>query len=512
MLTETILVFLVAASTSGLFTALWCRLAPAIGLTDRPDGHRKIHGRPTPVGGGVAIYGALLAVLVGLMAMPNPFRLGLWESASSLGPLLAAGAVIVAVGLIDDRFALRGRQKLLGQILAASLVMLGGLSIRQIGILGWQVELGLVAPLFTLFWLLGAINALNLLDGIDGLAAAVGLIAVSVIGAMAVQVGRVEVAVIALVFAATLVGFLRFNFPPARVFLGDTGSMLIGLVVGVLAIQGSLKGAGTVLLAAPLAICTVPIFDVTAAILRRKLTGRSIYATDRGHLHHCLLDRFGSNRKVLFWIAGTCALTSGAALVSVYRKSDLIALVTIGAVVVIFVATRMFGHVEFLLLKSHVRKLGLSFLGRAGARSRAATTTYCLNNSPRWSLLWEALTEAAEDLCLARIRLDVDLPASQEGYHALWEGPRPDDLERCWRIDVPLMARNRLLGHLVVFGQRTWGPARLDVERLLDLLEPFESELDRAPEPVRPRQAAMEPACVAQAHEASSPSRSPSAL
>ena len=146
-------------------------------------------------------------------------------------------------------------------------------------------------------------NSVNLLDGIDGLATMLGIILIATFAALAAAAGRMEVAWIAMVFAGSLCGFIRFNLPPASIFLGDSGSMLIGLVVGTLAIQGTLKGPGTVLLAAPLAVWTIPILDSAAAILRRKLTGRSIYATDRGHLHHRLLERLGSNSRVLVAVA-----------------------------------------------------------------------------------------------------------------------------------------------------------------------------------------------------------------
>jgi len=196
---------------------------------------------------------------------------------------------------------------------------------------------------------LGAINAINLLDGIDGLAATLGFIMACTIAVMAMIVHAYPVAVVALVFASSLLGFLCFNFPPATIFLGDAGSMLIGLVVGSLAIRGALKGPGTVLLAAPLAVLAIPIFDSLAAILRRKLTGRSIYVTDRGHLHHRLLDLMGSNRKVLLAAAIFCLLTSLGTLLSVSLANDLIALLACSALVIILIATGVFGRAEIAL-------------------------------------------------------------------------------------------------------------------------------------------------------------------
>ena len=191
-----------------------------------------------------------------------------------------------------------------------------------------------------------------------------GIILSCTIAAMSVVTGNHGVAIIAMVFAGSLLGFMRFNFPPASIFLGDTGSMLIGLVVGALAIRGSLKGAGTVLLAAPLAVWTIPIFDSVAAVLRRKLTGQSIYATDRGHLHHRLLNLLGSNRKVLGWVAFCCAVISFATLVGLVLKDDRIMFLTCFAVVAIFIVTGVFGRVELLLVGTGLRKVG-PHVGRA---------------------------------------------------------------------------------------------------------------------------------------------------
>src|SRR5437868_2212657 len=143
----------------------------------------------------------------------------------------------------------------------------------------------------TLFLLLGAIGSLNLIDGMDGLLSTVGVLVSLAVAGMAVMGGHWLAACAAVALAGALLGFLRYNFPPATIFLGDSGSMLIGLVLGVLAIKSALKTPTTVALMAPAVLLTIPIFDTFAAILRRKLTGRSIYSTDRGHLHHCLLSR-----------------------------------------------------------------------------------------------------------------------------------------------------------------------------------------------------------------------------
>jgi len=486
---QTVIFFLIACVTSLLFTVLIRRLAPRVGLTDRPDGYRKLHEGVMPLGGGIAIFLSFAFVSAILLNVPNFFRDVLWEKMTSLMGLLMAGAVIVLVGLIDDLVGLNGRKKLLGQIMAVSILMISGLTIERIGIFGVRLELGVLAIPFTLFWLLGAINALNLLDGIDGLATMLGTILVATIGVIGLMVERPEVAIIASVFAGSLVGFIRFNFPPASIFLGDTGSMLIGLVVGTLAITGSLKGTGTVLLAAPLAVWAIPIFDSAAAIVRRRLTGRSIYTTDRGHLHHRLLYRLGSNRKVLVWLAAACLLTSSAALLSVFLYKtgspvgDLIAMLTCFAVVIIFIATGVFGKAEVLLIGSRLRRVGRSLVPPISSKGNQIRQTIIrLQGSRQWELLWETFTESADKLSLVEIRLDVNMASAHEEYHASWERPRRDESLPCWRIEFPLMVDNHPVGGLRVAGECQGDSACQSILQLLDLVEPFESQLSLAEE------------------------------
>lgn len=475
--------FLCALVGSAMLTAAIRRVAPRIGLTDAPDGRRKLHAEATPLGGGLAVFlssSAVFAILLGTSTTWAERFEGQWGEIVSL---LVSAAVIVVVGLFDDRFGLRGRQKLLGQFVAACVLLAGGLPIHKLEVFGLELQLGLLSIPFTLFWLLGAINAVNLLDGIDGLATTVGLILTCTIALMAAMVGRAEVAIMAAIFAGGLLGFLPYNFPPARVFLGDAGSMLIGLMVGAMAIQGSLKGPGTVLLAAPLAVWTIPIFDSAAAVLRRKLTGRSIYATDRGHLHHRLLGLLGSNRKVLGLVAVCCLFTSSGALVSVSLNNDLIAVLSCSGVVIIFVATGLFGRAEFVLLASRLRNVGLSLATPRNLRNSAGQECLVrIQGSRQWELLWQTLVESVDKTSLSEIRLDVNLPAVHEAYNALWRRSISDDHDRRWRFEMPLTVAERTVGRLTVIGQGNGGSVCGDMARLFDLIEPFEARLSEVAE------------------------------
>ena len=470
--------FVAAVLLALLFTAIVRKFAPWFRLVDHPDNHRKLHRLSTPLGGGLALYLSTVLVIGVLTLTANPWARHLQIAWRELAVLTVAGGILVVVGLFDDRYRLRGRVKLLGQCLAATVVVAGGMNIQAVSLFGYSFNLGPLAIPLTLLWLLGAVNSVNLLDGIDGLATILGLIMVTTIGVMAVLFARTMEGVIALVFAGSLIGFLRFNFPPASIFLGDAGSMLIGLVVGTLAISASLKGPGTVLLAAPLAVWTIPFFDSFAAILRRRLTGRSIYTTDRGHLHHRLLDLLGDNRRVLAVIAAFCLLSSAGTLLSMFLHNDLIAILACASVVVILVATGIFGRAEFSLVTSRLCQFGQSLLESSdGPVARARSSEVRLQGTKPWESLFDSLTGSAAKYALNEIRLNVNAPRSREGYHAHWEYPAADDLNRQWRLELPLIVNQQRIGHLLLVGQHTCSSAHQDLQQILILVQEFETML-----------------------------------
>jgi UDP-GlcNAc:undecaprenyl-phosphate GlcNAc-1-phosphate transferase len=282
--------------------------------------------------------------------------------------------------------------------------------------------------------------------------------------------------------AGALLGFLPYNFPPASIYLGDAGSMLIGLVVGTLAIQSSLKGPATAVLAAPvlaapmglLGLLTIPFFDTAAAILRRKLTGRSIYTTDRGHLHHCLLRQGWGARRALVLIACLCLITAVGALVSVALKNEMVAIVSAVSVIAILVAGRLFGHAELALLLSRVAAIGSSLV-RFPVQGRNDGFKYHLQGSIDWGRLWTRLHGKRDELGLCGLCLDVNLPALHENYHANWN--QFDDgtstLEETWRAEIPLSAQGRVFGRISVSGQRDARPMWQKIAELTQISEEF---------------------------------------
>jgi UDP-GlcNAc:undecaprenyl-phosphate GlcNAc-1-phosphate transferase len=460
-----------------VLTPLFGRLAIRWGLVDRPDGRRKLHGKAIAVSGGVPILVAVgVSIALGWLLWPETLNPAGANTSTLIGLMLGA-LTICLVGMVDDFGWIRGRHKLLGQLLAIAQVIACGVLIERLRFFDWEVELGLLTLPFTVFFLLGAINSLNLIDGMDGLLTSVALIVTVAFGLMAFMGGgeRAMATSVALVLAGALLGFLRYNFPPATVFLGDAGSMLIGLIIGVLAIQSSLKGPATVALAAPMAVLMVPIFDTTMAILRRKLTGRSIYSTDRSHLHHCLLRHGMSNRKALLVITCFCSLTVAGALASLAFHSELLAVTGALAVVGLLVVTRLFGHAELNLLNKRLKRFLLSLV-RRHAPTTIREMEVRLHGSLQWKDLMQAVVANSTTLNLKTIDLDVNAPAINESYHAHWDtGGDPADEAALWRAEIPLSLHQHCIGRLEVTGPRDLEPIWQKLSRLAAMVQVFES-------------------------------------
>ncbi|HPM79539.1 MAG TPA: MraY family glycosyltransferase [Candidatus Anammoximicrobium sp.] len=471
-------IFLVALLGSLLLTPLVRRLALRWGMVDEPDEHRKLHGGAIPLGGGVAVLGGFAAALAAAFVYSSRWRERFAADWLFLTGLLAAAGVICFLGYLDDRHGLRGRQKLLGQLVATTVLVCGGLVIERFTIFGWQIELGVLAVPFTLFWLLGATNALNLIDGVDGLATSVGIVLSLAVSVMSLLAGHQADALLAMAVAGSLAGFLIYNAPPASIFLGDAGSMFIGLVLGALAIRSSLKGPATIALAAPTALLAVPIFDVTMAILRRTLTGRSIYSADRGHLHHRLILRGYGPRSTVLVIGLLCALTAVGAVFSEYAQNDILAISAILAVVAVLALTRLFGHQEFVLLvrraKHFVRSL-VPHRGRLGERHGELQTL--LQGSPQWVELWHTLIDYAERFDLSSIQLNVLMPAWGQEYHASWNRKELSADADLWHSDIPLMADRITVGRLRITGRCCNGSVCTWMADLIAGLKPFETQM-----------------------------------
>jgi UDP-GlcNAc:undecaprenyl-phosphate GlcNAc-1-phosphate transferase len=301
------LVLLVAAIASIILVPYVIHVAVGRELYDLPDETRRIHTRPVPRLGGVAVF---IATALGLLAAP--LFAPLFGAEHELSPerqrfftsIFVGGTILFVTGLWDDLRGLRPLAKLAAQCIAAIVVFLYG---QQIHILNLEpvatLSLGWLSLPVTVLWIVGVTNALNIIDNMDGLASSVALVALMTVLAAALGLGNTDVVLAGLALTGALLGFLRYNFHQARIFLGDSGSLFVGFMLAVLSVHGALKSATTVLIAVPLFALAVPLFDLSLSILRRWLRGVSIATADTRHISHRLLAIGLTQRGVVIVLA-----------------------------------------------------------------------------------------------------------------------------------------------------------------------------------------------------------------
>ena len=311
--------FVAAVLVSLLLVPVAIRLAEPLGLVDRPGAARRVHTEPVPRSGGLAVVSSFLIISIaavalggvalgGVLGVPAPI-LG-----TSLFILLAGSVVAVLIGVADDHWDLRARWQLLGQVgLAAGAVALG----LRISVINNPLGPGVIdfsepiAAVLTGLWIVGMINSVNFIDGLDGLSSGIGVIAALTLGLISLTptIGQPFVGLLCFALAGALVGFLRWNFHPARVFLGTGGVMFLGYALAVLSIYGTAK------VAVALLVLGVPIIDTFWIIVRRIASGSSPFKPDRGHIHHRLLDLGLTQRQAVLSIYALCAILGILALV-----------------------------------------------------------------------------------------------------------------------------------------------------------------------------------------------------
>lgn len=296
--------FLFATLISYVLTPYIRKIAFRIGAIDRPD-NRKVHKKIMPRLGGLAIYIAFVIAVAASL-----------EFSQDIIGIMAGGTVIAAVGVLDDKYQLPARLKLLGQIFAAAILVLFGIQIEWVNNpVGGYFYLDYLSVPFTVFWVVAMTNVVNLIDGLDGLAAGVSAIASLTVLLVAAQMGYYHVAVMTAALAGGIIGFIRYNFNPATIFMGDTGSMFLGYMLAAVSVYGAVKTAATVALIVPAIALGLPIMDTAFAIMRRYSNGHPIFQPDKGHLHHRLLAMGMNQRQAVLLMYGiTAALSIGAVL------------------------------------------------------------------------------------------------------------------------------------------------------------------------------------------------------
>jgi len=341
---------LLAGLTAWGLTPSVIRLAHVLGAVDQP-GHRKVHQAPMPRIGGVAVFAGVAVGLIFVRWTAGTYSPELANSARVLG--LTAGGMFL-LGLLDDIRGVAFGWKFAGQIAAAVVAWAGGFRIDMISLpLSSHVyALDLLSLPLTVLWIVGITNAVNLIDGLDGLAAGTALITTVAVAASAVFRGHIGVLAVSVALVGSLLGFLRWNFRPARIFLGDSGSLFLGFLLAVISIRGSQKGSTVVAVLAPILLLALPIADTGLAVLRRSYGllaagSRSpegvrhiarnltvVFRPDQGHIHHQLVARGLGHRQVVLVLYAVASLSALVALGDVWVNSPVLAQLLAGALVV----------------------------------------------------------------------------------------------------------------------------------------------------------------------------------
>jgi len=353
---------IVAMGVTWIVTPVLIRAAERLGAVDRPGG-RKTHSSPTPRIGGVAVFAGFVAGMA--FAAYATGLLFHFPQGTYWRSLMFAATGLFLVGLIDDLRGLSFRWKFAAQIIAAIYIWQAGFRIDVISHpLGGDLDLGMFSLPLTVLWIVGITNAVNLIDGLDGLATGIALITTLTVGIIAFDRGLLGVTAASVTLAGALAGFLRFNFNPARIFLGDSGSLFLGFVLAVTSVRGSQKGTTAVAILVPMLVLGLPLMDTGLAVLRRTLrvgtrgmrtdnalryvarNYQHVFLPDRGHIHHRLLNLGLSHRNAVLVLYGVGTLFALSAFSMVLIKSLWIGLLLVGAL-----AVAMTGFASFLYLR-----------------------------------------------------------------------------------------------------------------------------------------------------------------
>lgn len=345
-MTTILVIFLISLILSLVLTPLAGRLGERFGALDVP-GERKVHTSSIPRCGGLAIVVAFFITLA-LSALittgiSNKLLLDRETTFFLLGALLVFG-----VGLFDDFHRLGPKVKFLFQVIGASVAFWGGLRIEIFSVFGIDLHFVILSYFVTVFWFVFFINAINLIDGLDGLAAGIAFFTSAVLVILAVIRGEYFIAMLFAALAGAVLGFLRYNFNPASIFMGDGGSYFLGYVIAGLSIMGSIKSQVGAAMLIPIVALGIPVFDTILSPIRRFILGKEMFKPDKGHVHHKLAEMGFSTKRVVWTIYGIsfCLCVLSVALVNVRDEQAGLFLILLGAGAVIFI--RKLGYLEYV--------------------------------------------------------------------------------------------------------------------------------------------------------------------
>ncbi|MBX5481010.1 MAG: undecaprenyl/decaprenyl-phosphate alpha-N-acetylglucosaminyl 1-phosphate transferase [Myxococcaceae bacterium] len=450
--------FLLALAVGAVLTLVVRNRALAWGLVDQATSSRKVHTRPVPRLGGIAIVLAFFAPLIALFLVESVVGQTWRNQPRMIAGLFAGGLIIAALGLYDDLRGAGAKLKFAVQTAVALLLYWIGFRVEFIASpFGEPFSLGYFALPFTVFWIVGIINALNLIDGLDGLAGGVAFVVAASNFILAAWRGDILLALCMAALAGAVLGFLVFNFNPASIFMGDTGSMFLGFVLAAVSLKTSSKSGTVVAMLVPVISLGLPIMDTLLAIIRRTAMGRPIFSADKEHMHHRLMSRFRlSHRQAVLVLYGFCVFLAMVALGLSFANGPQSALLLVAVAVTAAIFVRRLGYLSFAdrARTAVVRRKNLEL--RAVVRQISAEVEAAETIEQIWAATWSlcgALNASTLRLKVKSIEKPGELLSFEIAMDAGGAAP--------FTLSVPLDANDPTRGELVV----EWRDGRETVDR-----------------------------------------------
>lgn len=471
-----LLVFFVALLVSAAFTRLVRDYSIARGWVSAASSDRHVHTLPVPRLGGVAIYLTLCCMALLAHWLPGYFGTREFPLADLTLKILGPATIVFVLGLIDDFCGLNAYVKFGVQAGAAVLLFCNGLGISRLSILAGYPHLGwLVGLPLTILWVLWITNAFNLIDGLDGLAAGSALFSTLVTCVVALLGHNEVVLFLTLVLAGAITGFLKYNFNPASIFLGDSGSLLIGFLISAIAIAGSHKSPTMVAVAIPIVSLGLPILDVAVAVIRRFLSCKRLFAPDREHIHHKLLGRGISHRQTVLLLYGVSACFGLFSLLLLNPGGTAVAAVLVMVGIGVLIGVKQLHYYEFLELgRVANRTLNQRHVIANGISIRRATDA--LGSCTSLPQFCQILRQCLEPIGFDGFGLYLSSGLSAEAdlfpfnrvngskLQFLWDR-LPKSSDTSWSLTFELAKRNgKRLGGFTLYRKNTASPLWLDLE------------------------------------------------
>lgn len=495
--------FIISLGSSLFLTPVIRRLAQRFGWLDVPRDTRRVHETPIPRVGGVALFASVMLALGSLPFLNNFVTQALIGQGREAIAVLISSTLVFLFGVFDDLVGARAKWKLLAQVLAGVILFSLGGRVEGVTIpFGGSFALPpILSLLVTLFWVVGISNAFNLIDGLDGLATGASLFAALVMLGVSLILGRPLVTVISIALVGALIGFLRYNFNPASIFLGDSGALFIGFLLAALSITGAQKASTAVAVAIPLMAFALPVIDTGFAIARRFIAGKPIFEGDREHIHHKLLERGWSQRRVAFVLYSVCAFFGLIALLFMSdggagKLTGLLLIIT--GTAVIMVGGRLHYHevdevkagLRRNISERRVRAANHIRVRRASRALAQARTLGALLNAVREVLELDEFVYATMHLgrggdyeagarMLAREASDISLRGIElRGGLIYWDWVRGDiekheviESHLFWTLRLPLSTAGTRWGCITLYREFGGDPLLLDINYLSNLFQ-----------------------------------------